>query len=117
MTMPEWLKPGLYGVAIGAIALSIVGFSWGGWMTSGTANKAAAMLAQEETTAALVPTCLALSQADPNREARLTAIRGVADYNRSNAIMEAGWATAPGMDAPDRNLAKACEAALQLDGS
>jgi len=30
MTTPEWLKPALYGVACGAAALAIIGFSWGG---------------------------------------------------------------------------------------
>ena len=115
MTMPEWLKPGLYGAVIGAIAITITGFSWGGWMTGGAANEAAMKLAQAETTAALVPTCLAMSQADPERVAKLELITSAPSYKRGGAIMEAGWATAPGMDAPDRDLAKACEAALELD--
>lgn len=29
MTPPEWLKPGTYGVLIGAAFVGIVGFSWG----------------------------------------------------------------------------------------
>jgi hypothetical protein len=117
MTMPEWLKPGLYGAALGAITISIIGFSWGGWMTSGSANKTAMSMAQRDTTAALVPICLAISQADPERVAKLAVIQDARGYNRGNAIMDAGWATAPGMEAPDRDLAKACETALQLDDS
>ena len=27
MTTPEWLKPGLYGAAIGAVAVMVLGFS------------------------------------------------------------------------------------------
>ena len=115
MTFPEWLKPGLYGAAVGAIAISIVGFSWGGWMTGGAANEAAMAMAMEEKTLALVPTCLAIAQADPERTAKLEIITSAPSYKRGGAIMEAGWATAPGMDKPDRDLAKACETALKLD--
>jgi hypothetical protein len=28
MQTPEWLKPGLYGAACGAVALAVIGFSW-----------------------------------------------------------------------------------------
>ena len=42
MKTPEWLKPGLYGAACGAAALAGIGFSWGGWVTGGTARTMAA---------------------------------------------------------------------------
>ena len=32
------VKPALWGAAAGAIALAIVGFNWGGWVTGGTAE-------------------------------------------------------------------------------
>ena len=35
MAGSEWLNSGLSGAGIGAIAVMIVGFSWGGWMTGG----------------------------------------------------------------------------------
>ena len=41
MTSPEWLKPGLYGAAVGGIALAIVGFAWGGWVTGAAAKELA----------------------------------------------------------------------------
>jgi hypothetical protein len=41
MQVPSETKPALWGVAGGAVALAIVGFTWGGWMTNGTANKLA----------------------------------------------------------------------------
>ena len=43
MQTPEWLKPGLYGAACGAAALAVIGFSWGGWVTGGTARTMAAI--------------------------------------------------------------------------
>ncbi|HEX5866187.1 MAG TPA: hypothetical protein VFY72_00660, partial [Beijerinckiaceae bacterium] len=39
---PEWLRPGLYGAAGGAVALAVIGFSWGGWVTDGKARQMAA---------------------------------------------------------------------------
>ena len=41
MNIPEWLKPALYGAAAGAGALAIIGFTWGGWVTGGTAKEMA----------------------------------------------------------------------------
>jgi hypothetical protein len=38
MNTPEWLKPGIYGAVIGAVFVGVVGFTWGGWVTGGTAN-------------------------------------------------------------------------------
>ena len=35
----EKIKPVLWGAIGGAIALSIIGFAWGGWVTGGTAQE------------------------------------------------------------------------------
>jgi hypothetical protein len=42
MNTPEWLKPGLIGVGVGAVALAITGFTWGGWVTGPKAEVMAA---------------------------------------------------------------------------
>ncbi len=41
MEFPSEIKPALWGAAGGAILLAIVGFTWGGWMTTSAANKLA----------------------------------------------------------------------------
>ena len=41
MEFPSEVKPALWGAAGGAILLAIVGFTWGGWMTTSAANKLA----------------------------------------------------------------------------
>ena len=58
MTLPIWLKPGLMGAAVGAIALAVVGFSWGGWVTSSSAAEMADEQAEDTLVAALVPFCV-----------------------------------------------------------
>lgn len=117
MTTPEWLKPGVYGGVIGAAAISILGFSWGGWVTGGGAAEMAQTMAQEEVMTALVPVCVELSRVDPERVAKLATIQEASSYNRYKSVMEAGWATTPGNEDPDRDLAKACIAGLELDAS
>ena len=117
MTTPEWLKPGIYGAVIGAALVSIVGFSWGGWMTGGGANKMASEMAQDEVVSAMVPICLDMARADPDRIAQLATIRAATSYKRRDAVMATGWATMPGADSPSRELAQACMEGLNLDAS
>ncbi|MHC4108982.1 MAG: hypothetical protein ACYSTY_12955 [Planctomycetota bacterium] len=108
MNIPEWLKPGLQGAAVGAVALAIVGFAWGGWVTGGTAEKMAAAQAKLEVVAALVPICLEQSRLDPQAVATLAQLKDTSSYQRSDMLMKAGWATMPGSSDPNRFVAKAC---------
>ena len=117
MTIPEWLKPGIYGALLGAAFVGIVGCSWGGWMTGGGAEEMANKLAEEEVIAALVPLCLDMSRTDSERIAKLATIREASSFKRRDSLMAAGWATMPGTDAPDRDIAQACLAALDVDRS
>ena len=67
--------------------------------------------------AALVPICLQISQDDPERIAKLATITEATTYQRRDAVMEAGWATVPGAEAPNRDLAQACIAVLDLEAA
>ncbi|UES59829.1 hypothetical protein GFK91_29110 (plasmid) [Roseibium aggregatum] len=115
MNTPEWLKPVALGVVIGAAAASTLGFSWGGWVTGGSAAKMANALSHDKVIAALVPVCVDLSRIDTERAAKLAKIRETSAYQRRNALMGTGWATIPGSDTADRDLAQACLAALEPD--
>lgn len=117
MTTPEWMKPGIYGVLIGAALVGTVGFSWGGWMTGGSANEMASKMAQNEVIAALVPLCVDMSRTDIERTAKLSTIRDARSFDRRDAVMATGWATMPGADAPSRALAQACLEGLEIDAS
>lgn len=108
MKSPEWLKPALWGGAAGAVAISIAGFSWGGWVTGNTAEKMASERASAEVVAALVPVCLEQSRKDPRMAEQLAALEEATSYNRRDIVMGYGWATMPGSDSPDRAVANAC---------
>lgn len=117
MNLPEWTKPGLYGALSGAIIVSIGEFTVGGWVTGSSAAKMSKAMAYSEVTDALVPVCLDSAAADPARVEQFAAIQEAPSYNRPNVVMDAGWATPPGTETPNRDLAKACLAGLDLDAS
>ena len=117
MTFPEWTKPSLYGALGGAIAVSILGFSWGGWVTGGSAKAMAQDMATDEVTMAMVPVCLNMSADDPDRVEKIAGLKDVSGFSRRKAMLETGWATRPGTDKPDRDLAEACLTGLELDAS
>ncbi|MDA3857876.1 MAG: hypothetical protein PF480_06505 [Roseovarius sp.] len=117
MTMPDWLKPGIYGAILGAICVAIIGFSWGGWVTGSGATKMARSMAHDDVVAALVPVCLDMAQSDPERATHLATIRAATSLRQREALMDTGWATMPGSDDADRDVAKACLEGLKLDAS
>lgn len=108
MNIPGWLKPGLHGAAAGAVALAIVGFSWGGWVTGGTAKQMASDQAKLEVVAALVPICLEQSKQDPQVAEKLAGLKGASSWKRRDFLIETGWATMPGASKTDRSIASAC---------
>ncbi len=112
MEQPKWLKPALVGAAVGAIALAIVGFTAGGWMTNSKAERLAASRASTETVSALVPYCVAASMADPAASAIIDELKAARSFERDDIVMDAGWATTPGADRPDRQLAVECAVKL-----
>jgi alpha/beta superfamily hydrolase len=84
MQAPEWLKPALYGAACGAVALAIVGFSWGGWVTGGTARRMAADQSQTDVVSALTSISLDQSKRDPQLTERVALLKAASSWKRSD---------------------------------
>lgn len=108
----EWVQPSLLGAAVGAIALAVVGFSWGGWVTGGTAQARAETFAKGEMVTALTPLCVAQSQADPQQAERIVALKAASSYQRRDLVLANGWATLPGAKDGNRDVADACQKSL-----
>lgn len=113
MNLPSGLKPGLWGAVAGAIATSIVGFSYLGWTTAGTAEKLAQETASTAVVAALVPFCVVKAEADPNQSTLTKFQAEQSSYSRSDIVMKAGWATLDGGTGSDA-LARACAEKLHV---
>lgn len=91
----------------------IVGFSWGGWTTSGTALRTSMTQADAAVTAALVPICLAGEKGDAGRAKKLGELNAItSSYEQTEFVMKTGWATFPGQEDPNRAVAEACATAL-----
>jgi uncharacterized membrane protein YedE/YeeE len=108
MQTPEWLRPGLYGAACGAIALAVAGFSWGGWVTGGKAREMAADQSRADVVAALSLICVDQSTRDPQVIERVAAIKAASSWSRGDLVIRNGWATMPGTAEPNRQVAVAC---------
>jgi len=108
MQTPVWLKLGLYGAACGAVALAVIGFSWGGWVTGSTARTIAVDQSKAEVVTALSLICVDQSKRDPQLAERLAAIKVVSSWNRGDLVMKNGWATMPGTTEGNSQVAKDC---------
>jgi len=95
MNSPEWPNPGIHGALTGAALVGLLGFTWGGWVTDGTAHERAMAMSHDSVVTAVVPVCLDMAQTEPERAAKLTALQGASTYQRRTALMETGWATVP----------------------
>jgi hypothetical protein len=114
MKIPVEAKPALWGMAGGAIAAAIVGFSWGGWVTGGRADADATQRAHVAVVAALAPVCVERFQRATDVTANLAALNKVDSWSRGDFIEKGGWATVPGSKAPVEVSAVAQACALLL---
>jgi alpha/beta superfamily hydrolase len=98
-----------WGVVVGAAATMIIGFSWGGWVTAGSARtmaEKAAQAAHQELAAAV---CTDHFAAAPDARAQLTAFKSISSsYQRDKFVEDGGWAVMPGASNADRQDASAC---------
>jgi hypothetical protein len=116
MQVPSAVKPACWGAVGGAIVLAIVGFHWGGWMTSHSASKFADQRADEAVVAALTPICVDKFQHDADAAANLVALKAISlTWEQGKFIESGGWATRPGATSPDYALGRACAERLVLE--
>jgi hypothetical protein len=106
----------LQGIVIGAIASMVIGFSWGGWMTGGTANRLAAEQADTAVVAALTPICVGKFLQNSDAEANLAVLKKIStNWEQGDYLQKGGWATRPGATSSDYRLGRACaEKLLQV---
>lgn len=115
MMFPQETKPALLGAAVGAIALAIVGFNWGGWVTGSSAAEMSDEVSTAAVASALTPYCLQKSKADPKSSVVMAALAEANDWKRRSIVEDAGWATPLGSEGPHRELAESCQSALSND--
>jgi len=111
--MPQWIKPVGWGAVAGSVLTMIVGFSYGGWTTSGTAARLAQQQAEAAVTTALVPLCVAQSKADGAVLKKMGELKALtSSWEQRDFVTKTGWATVPGGGDANGDVAEACAAAL-----
>lgn len=90
------------------IATLVVGFTWGGWVTGGTADQMAATAATEARAQLAASVCVERFAKGPDAIAQLAALKSSDSWKRDTFIEAGGWATLAGMDKPIAGAASLC---------
>ncbi len=114
MKIPVETKPALWGIAGGAIAAAIVGFTWGGWVTGSTAEANAVQRSNAAVVVALAPLCVEKFQRGADVPGTLAALKKADAWSQGDYIEKGGWAALPGSNSPQQlsAVAKACAVLL-----
>jgi hypothetical protein len=93
----------------------VIGFSWGGWVTGGTANKLAVERADTAVVAALTPICVEKFLQNSDAKANLAALQKISTGWEQGDLLGKGRLGEPGATSSDYHLARACaEKLVQL---
>ena len=114
MNIPVETKPALWGMAGGAIAAAIIGFTWGGWVTGGRADTDAKQKVDAAVVLALAPVCVERFQRGSDVPGSLAELKKADSWSQGGFIEKGGWAVAPGSKAPDQlsEVARKCASLL-----
>ncbi|HEX2116210.1 MAG TPA: hypothetical protein VHM01_17540 [Alphaproteobacteria bacterium] len=94
--------------AASVVATLIIGFTWGGWVTGGTAKERAVTAATEARAELAATVCVERFIKGPDAMAQLATLKGSDSWKRDSFIEAGGWATLAGMDKPVAGAASLC---------
>jgi alpha/beta superfamily hydrolase len=87
----------------------VIGFSWGGWVTRGTADRLAAEQADTAVVSALTPICVEKFLQNGDAKANLAVLQKISsNWEQGDYVQKGGWATQPRAATSDYHLARAC---------
>jgi hypothetical protein len=91
-----------------AVMTMIVGFTWGGWVTGGTARQMAVASGEDAVINRLTPMCILRVKADPKQAEKLKELKEISAWQQGEFVKKQGWATMPGEQEPVEKVADAC---------
>jgi len=98
----------MQGAVAGFLATVVIGFGWGGWTLGSTAMKMANQSANGAVVTALAPICVDKFQHAADAKATLVALKAIDSWQQDTFVVKGGWATFPGSESPNRNVAEVC---------
>ncbi|WP_127142765.1 hypothetical protein [Pelagibacterium montanilacus] len=109
MNIPVWIKPAAYGAVLGGVAVAIVGFAWGGWVTGGSAEASAKAAADASRTDLAAAICVQNFMADDNARENLAELKELSRATlQRDYIDEGNWAAMPDRDEAARSTTTLC---------
>lgn len=107
-------KSMLFWSCAGSVAAAlIVGFTWGGWVTGGTARDMAQTAGDKSRYELASVICADKFMAAANAKAQLTELKAIeSSYAQRQFIDAGGWATMPGQEKAARQAAELCAKVL-----
>ena len=97
-----------FGGVTGAVALAIIGFGRGGWVTSGTADAISKTRSEAAVVAALAPICVDQYQRSPGAAAQQAVLDEEGRGALTRQVELGGWARMPGSTTARPGVAQAC---------
>ena len=99
-------KTVLFWACVGsAILAMVVGFSWGGWVTGGTARAMAEESAAQARQEMVAVVCVDRFMAAPDAAAQLTALKEITSpYAQGKFVQDGGWAIIPLSSGAESNM-------------
>lgn len=94
---------------VGAAALTmVVGFSWGGWVTGGSATKQAQSAGEQAAAQLAANICVHRFLGASDAAAKLAELKKTDSWKRDGFVSDGGWVTFAKMEKPVDGAAKLC---------
>lgn len=87
-----------------SILTMVIGFTWGGWMTGGSAQE----MTQEARRNLAATFCVQRFLNQPDAAARHAALMEISAWQRDDFVQDGGWAKLPTLDRPLGGIAALC---------
>lgn len=102
-------KTTLFWSAAGAAIVTMVaGFTWGGWVTGGTATEMAEDAAEQARAQLAAVICVERFVNAKDAVAQLAALKETSRWQRKKFVEDGHWTTLPGMEQPVKGAADLC---------
>jgi hypothetical protein len=94
--------PVLWGAVGGAALCALIGFTWGGWMTDGSAQMQAAIYAHDTVVTALAPICGERFRTQGDAFTQIATLVRLSAWARGSVVERNGFASMSGSKDPLR---------------
>ena len=88
MNISQNVQPAIWGMVTGAVATMVVGFSWGGWVTQGTAGQMETASAKAAVVEVFTPMCVARAEQQSDK---LEVLKQESSWKHRDFVVAAGW--------------------------